>query len=152
ASTGRTASSTGAERKSVEARLDRTRALELEELAEFGDEQDAVPEPAGLLAARDRGDDGAEEGVLAERADRRADLLADQRDAPLVGAAHGLVVLRGIHGGHQLGVETGSGERVADRFVQVVQTPERALVVEAGAELGVERAGDVLAVLGDGGG
>ncbi|GAA3102470.1 hypothetical protein GCM10020254_55080 [Streptomyces goshikiensis] len=95
-----------------------------------------------------RGDDRAEEGhVLAvgagHRDDRGADLLADPVDAVVVGGAQHLVVLVGVGVREQLGRQVEGGQRLRDHLAG--RAP--ALVVDAGAELGVQLAGDLVAEL-----
>src|SRR6478609_11726141 len=83
-------------RRSVEDGALGAGALELVEAGDAGDQHEAVPQPAGLLALRRRRHHRAEERGAVDRHDRGADLVADQRDGLGVRGAQLLVELVGV--------------------------------------------------------
>src|SRR4051794_12436804 len=141
-------------RPSVELRSGVAGPLDLVEPRSTGDEQGAVPEPAGGLAFGRRGDDRAEEGdQVAVRPgyvdDRRTDVQADRRHALVVALAQRLVVLGGLGRGGEFGGQAGVGERRLEQGLPPGLLPD----VDAGAERRVQRPEYVVAVLllgGDG--
>src|SRR5690349_628401 len=80
-------------------------ALQLVEPGGARDEDDAVPELAGVLALRSRRDDRPEERDTLDTDDRCPDLLTDEVDAFVVGRAESVVVLGALHGVGQRGRE-----------------------------------------------
>ena len=111
-----------------------------------GDEDAAVPEPAGGLALGGRADDGAEEGDAVDGDDRRADVVADQVDRALVAGPQRVVVLVGRGGVGELG---GQAERL-ERRRRWPSSKSSLAVVDALAERVVERLDDLVAVLARG--
>src|SRR6478752_6755238 len=134
------AQAAGRTRRSIEDRSPGAGALDLEEAVDAGHPADAVPELARLLALGRGRDDRAEEGDALHRDHRGADLLADPVDAVVVRGAQSLVELLGVHRVGERPVEPRGLQRLLDGLAEPVELLEPALVVEAGAELGVEPA------------
>src|SRR6195952_5614182 len=137
----------GAGGRSAEVELGRARPLDLEEQGVRGDRHHAVPELAGLLAARRLGDHRAEEGGAAEVDRRGADVVADGVHAFVVGGLDLLVVGRVVPGlaelpGQARVLEGGHGHRLVGDLL---------LDVDAGAHRRVERQEHLVAVLLGGG-
>src|SRR5215471_3178016 len=123
--------------RSIEDRIPGPGALQFEEPVGRGGQQHAVPEPCGRLAARDRRDHRPEERRAVHGDDRRADLVADPVHAVGVADPQGLVILDRIHRVGERIRQARLGERGLDHGPVIVR---RLLVVEPGAERGVERA------------
>src|SRR6516162_9215270 len=82
---------------SVEDRSPGPAALQLEEAVGAGDQQDAVPELPGRLAARDGRHHRPEDRRAIHRDHRGADALPDQVHARVVGHPHRFVVFAAVH-------------------------------------------------------
>src|SRR5512132_3024426 len=104
----------------VEDRADGARPLQLVEPLGAGDEDAAVPEPPGGLALRGGRHDGTEEGRPLEGDDRRADLVADEVDRPLVAGPQDVVALVARRGVGELGGKADLLERPGDDGIEVL--------------------------------
>src|SRR6476661_11220314 len=81
---------------SVEDGADGAAALELEEAGGAGHEDATVPQPRRRLALGGRAHHGPEERHALDRDDRRAHVVADEVDAPLVAGPQAVVVFVGV--------------------------------------------------------
>ena len=109
--------------------------LQLEEVRVRRQRDRGVPDPAGVLAARDLAEHRPEEGVAVDRDRGRADLVAHLVHAEVVALLDRLVVRRVVHRVGQRGRDADLLERLLDQgAVELLAT----LGVLAGAERGVQ--------------
>src|SRR6476620_3117147 len=131
---------------SAEVEVAGARALQLVEVGELRDGDRAVPQLTGLLAARDLGEDGAEERGPVDVDGRGADVVTDGVHALMVALGDGVVERRVVPGLDQVGREADVGQRRGDGLLRELL----AVVVAPGADGGVPVAeGLVVVVLGD---